>query len=214
MWQSAWESGRTGFHQDRVHPDLERFAPQWLGERPRRVLVPLCGKTLDLAWLVARGHTTVGVELVPQAVHELHTEQRRAHNRVPVGPYDAWQSAGLTVLQGDIFALEAEHCGAPTHAWDRAALVALPADMRTAYVARLRRVLGPGGRVLLSSFAYDQTEMSGPPFSVTEAEVRRHYAGCTFEKLDEQQMIDKMPGMRARGLSGVVVTTWLIQLPG
>ena len=81
IWQSAWESGRIGFHQDHVHPDLERFGAQWLGESPCQVLVPLCGKTLDLAWLVARGHTTVGVELVSQAVHELHTEQRRAHKR-------------------------------------------------------------------------------------------------------------------------------------
>ena len=38
------------------------------------VLVPMCGKTVDLHWLCARGHAVTGVELSPIAVHQIFTD--------------------------------------------------------------------------------------------------------------------------------------------
>ena len=71
-WHDSWAEGRTGFHRPDVHPQLLAHAARWLGAGSARVLVPLSGKTDDIGWLLDQGHEVVGVELVPQAVNELH----------------------------------------------------------------------------------------------------------------------------------------------
>jgi thiopurine S-methyltransferase len=66
FWQARWDTGQIGFHEGRPNRYLTEFVDT-LGEG-RRVLVPLCGKTVDLAYLAERGHQVVGVELVEAAV--------------------------------------------------------------------------------------------------------------------------------------------------
>src|SRR5690606_18113243 len=75
FWEQRWQEGRIGFHQDRPTPLLERH---WdaIGAPPgSRVLVPLCGKSLDLAWLASRGHAVLGVERSSLAVQQFFAEQ-------------------------------------------------------------------------------------------------------------------------------------------
>ena len=72
------------------------------------------------------------------------------------------------------------HCDA---FYDRAALVALPADWRDRYVRHLRALVPSEAPGLVVTFEYDQTRMSGPPFDVPESEVRRVFAGTTVELL-------------------------------
>ena len=61
FWQQRWREGRTGFHQDRPTPLLAQYWDAIGVAAGARVLVPLCGKSLDLAWLAARGHRVLGV---------------------------------------------------------------------------------------------------------------------------------------------------------
>ena len=69
-------AGRTRFHKDEPNPTLVEFLPTLLagraGERAR-VLVPLCGKTLDLAWLASQPgvREVYGTEGVNQALEDL-----------------------------------------------------------------------------------------------------------------------------------------------
>ena len=60
FWKERWVRGEIGFHQAEVEPGLVTHLG---GLAPTRVLVPLCGKSLDLAWLATQGHQVVGVEL-------------------------------------------------------------------------------------------------------------------------------------------------------
>ena len=68
FWINAWNTGRTAFHQGKFHEKLTEFFPSLKPQKGQRVLVPLCGKSVDMLWLQNQGLSVHGVEL-----HE-HTE--------------------------------------------------------------------------------------------------------------------------------------------
>ena len=195
FWLERWEQGQIGFHQDEVHPDLLSHG-DWLLGRPARVLVPLCGKTWDLPWLAQRGAEVVGVELAERAVRALMEEHALPYTVEDRGEHRVFTSGTLSVWCGDFFALPAE-LGPFSGVWDRAALVALPPELREAYAAQIRR-LAPGGRLLQNVVEYDEQIMSGPPFSVS-AEVLRALYGPRVQLVVERDVIATEPRWRERG---------------
>ncbi len=60
--------------------------------------------------------------------------------------------------------------------YDRAALVALPEEMRHRYTAHLMKITNKAPQLLIC-FEYDQTLMEGPPFSISDKEIDKHYSG-------------------------------------
>ncbi len=68
FWQERWAHNEIGFHLDDVHPGMRRHWPRLALPDGATVLVPLCGKSLDLAWLAGQGFNVVGVELSEKAV--------------------------------------------------------------------------------------------------------------------------------------------------
>ena len=71
--------------------------------------------------------------------------------------------------------------------YDRAALVALPPELRPRYAQHTRSLLSPHAPVVMVSFEYDQETFQGPPFSVREAEVREIYAPHAMRLLEERK---------------------------
>jgi len=183
-WLSRWEEGRTAWHRDEVHPVLEAHVGSW-----QRVLVPLCGASLDLAWLSERDMDVVGVELAEIACRQLFAQWGREPDIDTLSAagqsYTCYRASRLTVLQGDMLALGTEHAGSADAVWDRGSLVALDPSLRPAYQAALSRV-APGAELLLVTFSYDDDVMSGPPFSVSDAYIRQSYD--EIEPLGEEDM--------------------------
>ena len=58
--------------------------------------------------------------------------------------------------------------------YDRAALVALPEEMRNRYTAHLMEITDKAPQLLIC-YEYDQNLMEGPPFSVSNEEINLHY---------------------------------------
>jgi thiopurine S-methyltransferase len=177
-----------------VHPALLRH---WL-PRTGSVLVPLCGKSLDLRWLAERGHRVEGVELAERAIRDFFAEQQLTFDRTD-GALPAWVARELpiTIHQGDYFAFGGVRCDA---LYDRAALVALPPDMRRAYAEHTDRLLAPSSFRLVVTLEYDQTLVNGPPFAVPADEVRAHWPD--LELLDRREAHDEAPPkFRAAGVS-------------
>jgi len=177
------------------------------------VLVPLCGKSLDLAWLADRGHQVVGVELSDIAVNAVFEESRRARTVREAGRLRFHESPGLTVVEGDFFDVTAGDVGTFDRVWDRAAMIALPPELRSRYVGHLQELVRPGGRVLLQTLEYDPSVMGGPPFSVPEDEVRMRYQGAQVERLDREDVLAAEPRWVERGHRFMVQSTWLVRLP-
>jgi len=178
FWQTRWARNEIGFHLNEVNPYLQRHWPALALPEGSRVLVPLCGKSLDLGWLIAQGHAVVGVELSQQAVEDFFREQQVQPHVEQCGVFSRYRSAGLEIFCGDFFALDARQLGHCQALYDRAALIALPPEMRTAYVVHLGKLLEPGTPGLLVTLDYDQAHMKGPPFAVDDGEVQALFAGA------------------------------------
>lgn len=185
FWMARWREGRIGFHEGRTNATLARQV-EFLGPE-RRVLVPLCGKAEDLSFLASRGHQVVGVELVRDAVVAFFAEHGLTPRVTQTPRFERFEAEGLLLLVGDFFALRSEDVGAIDALYDRAAMIALPSELRGKYVAKLRALLPSGAPGILVTVDYPQDQMSGPPFSVTEEEVRRHYDGVQVERVESQE---------------------------
>lgn len=183
-WIARWRDGRIGFHEGHANAFLDRHIARLAG--CRRVLVPLCGKTEDLAFLAARGHTVVGVELAEQAVREFFASHALVPSIVARGALVEYTAGAITLLVGDVFATTPEVVGPVDALYDRAALIALPADLRPRYVAHLRTLLPASAPALVITLEYDQQLMTGPPFAVLASELRALHAGRAIELLEER----------------------------
>jgi thiopurine S-methyltransferase len=181
FWRARWAENRIGFHEGRPNDFLVEHV-ELLGG-PQRVLVPLCGKAEDLAFLASRGHEVVGVELARDAAEAFFRE----HDLVPlVDEGDAFTSFRvdtITIFVGDFFDATPEMVDRPTAFYDRAALVALPEQTRGRYVAHLRSLCAPNAHGILVTFDYPQDRMEGPPFAVTETEARQLFTPARIERL-------------------------------
>lgn len=213
FWLEAWRQGRIGFHREQVNPALVAHEALFLGGGPHRVLVPLCGKSVDLAWLAARGHEVVGVELSPIAIDAFFEEAQIERTIREVGAFRLHESPGLTIVEGDWFEVTADLVGTFDRVWDRAAMIALPPDWRARYVGHLEQLARPGALILLSTLEYDPSVMSGPPFSVTEEEVRMRYQQAEVRRLDQVDVLSEEPRWIERGHRWMNTCTWLVRLP-
>lgn len=188
FWHERWAQGQIGFHMNEVHPDL-RAHHEWLcGGGPRRVLVPLCGKTLDLDWIARNGDTAVGVELSEVAARAVFAEAGKTPDITEHGDTIVFRADNLIVVCGDFFAVSIEDTGPIDRVWDRAAMVALPPAMRQRYVPHLLSLVQPGGRILLNTLVYDDCAKEGPPHSVDDFEVANAYASATVETFDRHDL--------------------------
>lgn len=209
FWHARWREGRIGFHEGRPNEHLLAHADR-LELAEARVLVPLCGKTVDLAWLAARAKEVVGVELVTSAVETFFAEQELEAERRSVGELTTFTSSNLTIHAGDFFALTPDSSGTFDVCFDRAALVALPPSLRERYVAHCRALLGPSGRTLLVTFDHDGPTTE-PPFSVPPAVVGELYASEEISELASRDVFDPAGPHAARGSTRAREHVFLIE---
>ncbi len=212
FWHARWAHGEIGFHQPVVNPYLQRHWPELKDglDRPR-ILVPCCGKSLDLGWLADQGAAVVGIELSNFAVESYYAESGVEAEVRHHFHYDHWQSGNVEILCGDLFDLDADDIGPVDAVFDRGALIAMPEDLRDRYNEAIRRLTGaPAIRTLLITLDYPAGEMDGPPFSVTEDEVRQRYQPARITCLERQQILDKEDFFRDKGLSRLTESAYLI----
>ena len=202
FWHQRWQRGETGWHQDEINLHLQEHWPR-LGVAPNeQVFVPLCGKSLDLLWLAGQGHPVLGVEISPVGVEAFFAENGLEPQVTDASPFRRYRVDELTVLCGDFFALTPDHLQGVTAVFDRASLIALPPELRPRYAEHLQGLLRPETRILLVTLDYDQAEMAGPPFSVSEGEVRRLLGGrFDIRRLAELDVWAENPRFQQRGLS-------------
>lgn len=186
FWQARWQDNRIGFNQPKINPLLTKHFTALNLSVSSRVFVPLCGKSIDMAWLAGQGYDVVGVELVETAVQAFFTE----HNIKPTIMQNAaaehadypdikcyqGQLSGQTIelWVADIFTLTPEDIGRVDAVYDRAALIALPANMRLKYSEQVRQLNNSAPQCLLT-LNYDQSERNGPPFSISPEQVQQYY---------------------------------------
>lgn len=188
FWKARWSEQRIGFHLPDVNPLLTTFASRWLGLKEldspaalhdRRVLVPLCGKTVDMIWLAERGARVVGVEFVEHAAAAFFQEAAigvAVERRERAAVYRSnQQGLNVEIWVSDFLSLTADEVGVFDAVYDRAALIALEPRVRAAYADRVVQLSHPGTQLLLVTVEHDGG--SGPPFSISESDTRAVWSG-------------------------------------
>lgn len=215
FWLDRWKRQETGFHQQEVNPTLREHWPGLGVAADTPVFVPLCGKSGDMTWLRAHGHPVVGVELSPLAAAAYFEEHGLAPERHRSGSFEVMEAGGVRILCGNFFDLTADELAGVTAVYDRAALVALPPDLRARYAAHMAAILPAGTRMLLVTLEYRQEEMQGPPFSVPAEEVDRLYG--TFgrvEALGRTSVLSREPRFAERGVTALHECAFRMTLRG
>ncbi|WP_257974141.1 thiopurine S-methyltransferase, partial [Vibrio parahaemolyticus] len=196
-------------HLEDVNPLLPAYWHHANPKREDKVLVPLCGKSEDLVWLATKHDSVEGVELSQIAVRSFFAEHFYTPTVTPIsGMHELYQFDELSIYAGDFFTAPVSQADI---VYDRAALVALPQDMREEYVARLKQLLNPGGRILLVTLNYPQEEMAGPPFSVPLEEIQQLFAGYKVTCLNVDQADEHHPKIAKKGLSRFSEEVYLIE---
>lgn len=199
FWQARWSHNEIGFHLDEVNPWLRKHLAVF--SSAEKLLVPLCGKSLDLHWLAEQGFAVRGVELAEKAITDFFAEQQLQPQVYQNGAFRVFQAGRIELWCGDFFALTAEQVADCDGLYDRAALIALPAPMRQRYVAHLSQILRPGCEGLLIGLEYPQAQMEGPPFAVGDAEIRALYgADWDVEGLEREDVLARNWRFLKRGL--------------
>jgi len=193
-WEDRWKEGRTAFHMEAVHPKLVAHLDDLLGRDAKekdaserkhpRVLVPLCGKTIDMTWLAVQGCDVFGVEIAPLAVDQFFQENGLPRTVQSVGRKGIKRvhtSGNIAILEGDLLALKdlstidetktqwartdtlAMHMGKHGQGastmdavWDRGAMVAIEPELRDAYADVIKNVMKPNGKMLLVALQYGE----------------------------------------------------------
>lgn len=202
FWLERWRDGQTHFHLSKVTPLLQKYWPALALDAGCRVLVPLCGKSLDMLWIADQGHDVLGIELSPLAVDQFFSENdlQPSKHTSPLGTH--YVAGKIEIICGDIFKMDAATLASCTGVYDRAALIALPRPMRERYVAEVYARLPQEYRGLLITLDYPQAQMDGPPFSVGEADVRGLFEEHSdVDVLDRRGILDKEPKFAERGLT-------------
>lgn len=205
IWLQRWREGRIGFHEDGGSELLRRF---WPRQNPgSRVLVPLCGKSVDLLWLASKGLQVVGVELSELAVRAFFDENGLQFEELRAGRLLTFRALDVpvTVVCGDYFDFTGPPCDA---VFDRGALVAVQPAERQRYIAHTRRLLSDAASVLLITLTYDQSAVGGPPFSVDEVAAKNYWPNlrCVSARDDLETA---PPKFRNAGLSEVIESVWV-----
>jgi thiopurine S-methyltransferase len=178
FWLERWQQGRIGFHQSAINPWLLHYFKALRIPADSSVLVPLCGKSLDMLWIAEQGCQVLGVELSPLAVKAFFQENNLDVEHANRGDFISYRSGPVEILVGDVFDLKPEDLTGVAGVYDRAALVALPSDMRGRYADHLGTILPAGLRILLLTFEYPEGMREGPPFSVPASEVEMLFSGA------------------------------------
>ena len=117
IWSDKWTDHRIGWHLDVVHPALvDHGAALWPHQppgTPARVLIPLCGKTRDMAYMAQQTQVehVVGVDGIEQALLEFAQEHPHLNvqKQSKQGAFDLYSGEKLTLLKGDFFDLASHH---------------------------------------------------------------------------------------------------------
>jgi thiopurine S-methyltransferase len=208
-WLERWEKDRIGFHRLDANPRLVEHHQVLDGVI--RVLVPLCGKSVDLEWLVVQGFEVVGIELSERAAQAFFSERGFAPERRERGRFVELSHGNVSILVGDFFDARSDELGYFDGVYDRAAMIALPEDLRARYAQHLQTLLSPKAKLLLLTLHFDAP--GGPPFTVTPEEVTAAYASGKITLLASADARDDAPGPVERGATFVHENVYLVEFP-
>ncbi len=211
-WIQRWKDGKIGWHRDDVNSKLIKFIDCLKLKVGGTVFVPLCGKSADMLYLLEQGFKVIGVELSQLAIEQFFEENHLAYTLHKTGQFIVYQGEKITLYCGDYFALKVDDLKNIHGVYDRAALIALPFDLRGKYAQHLYSIIPSACRVLLLTLNYPQQQMSGPPYAVNEKEVISLFSkGFEYRQLQCFDDIKNEPKFQRANVDFIEKATYCLQ---
>lgn len=212
FWEERWQRGEIGFHQPHIHAQLQQFWPGLSLPKGSIVFVPLSGKTRDMVWLAEQGHKVIGAELSELAVRDFFKDCGLTPAVAPSGPFHVFEAGPYTIYQGDFFALPADALRGVAVCYDRAAMIALPPEMRPQYAEKLASVLPLEAAIFVISIEYPEGEIKGPPFAVAQDEVHALYGKLyDIDVLEVRDGLAASDNLKKRGVTRLEEVAYLLR---
>ena len=203
-WLERWETGNTRFDEPEPHRYLTRFFEQVAPQKINPVFVPLCGKSVDMTWLLQQQQQVIGVEISPIPLQTFIQQNQLQPSLTHTTYGTVYQTNHCTLYESNLFDLPTDVLQPINLVYDRGALVALPwPDLRKQYIQWYQEKLPIGTRVLLISFETDANLSTsiGPPFPINSNELTQQFGiHFSIELLAREYLEDLQPHWRDRGL--------------
>jgi len=211
-WHSRWESNKIGWHADQVNQNLIEYFSKLNLVHGDKIFVPLCGKSVDMLYLLQRGLKVVGVEISEIAVQQFFSDNKLEYSVSKVDDLILYEGDGIQIFCGDFFTLKVNHLVGVKAVYDRASLIALDKAIRQKYVNHLNDIISIDVRVLLLTLNYPQHQRVDPPFAVSKSEVDSLYGG-SFECQELQNIsdIENEPMFLLQGVDFVKKAVYCLQ---
>ncbi len=194
FWHERWEKNELGFHESEFNTLMVKHFNQLPNTSKSRVFIPLCGKSLDMHWLLKQGFKIVGCELSELAVTQFFEEMKITPTIAHEGSLKHFHYENIDIYAGDIFELSVSKIGKIDAIYDRGALVALPLEMRIRYCGHIRQITENAPQLVLT-FEYDTTLLQGPPFAIFEDDLKLYYqSDYQINLVDRIELKDGLKG--------------------
>lgn len=205
-WKARWQKDKTGWHMHLVYPHLPAFWPRLHLNKGATVLVPLCGKSLDMVWLKNQNYRVIGIEVSEKAANEFFMENRLRFEKSSKAKFTIYETDNLAIWSGDFFKLKKGYLPGVDAIYDKAALIALPNEQRKKYADKILSLCKSHTQILMNAFEYEQEEMTGPPFAVFKDEIKKLFGQhFTIELLHEESIFEDLAKFQHRGLSSYLI---------
>ena len=211
-WISRWESNRIGWHTDKVNSQLIEYLDELKLSSQEAIFVPLCGKSLDMNYLIQKNFKVIGVEMSELAIQQFFEENNLSYTISKEEEFEVYEGDRIKIYCGDFFDLQSKHLDNVKAVYDRASLIALDDELRQKYVKHLNDIINLDVRILLLTLNYPQHQRSGPPFAVSKSEIDRLFEGS----FDCQELyciddIENEPMFQNLGVDFVEKAVYLLQ---
>ncbi|XP_015670181.1 thiopurine S-methyltransferase [Protobothrops mucrosquamatus] len=198
-WLNCWDTNNIGFHNKEEHRFLKKHLDIFLnGRKELRIFFPLCGKAVEMKWLADMGHHVVGVEISEIALKDFFTEQNLSFSEeivleIPGAKLLKCTSLNISLYCCSLYDLTSSVTGHFDGIWDRGSLVAVNPSERERYVQLILSLMNSMCRCLLVTLLYDVKKHKGPPFYVSDSDVK-----SLFGKDCDIQCLEKVYGLEER----------------
>ena len=214
-WLEYWENNEINWHSDFVTQELEEYLGLLKLEPGDKVFFPLCGKSLDMIYILNQGFSIIGVELSDIGIKQFFHENRLDFTITSVGGFDLYSANNIEIYCGDFFSLTSKHLFDVKAVFDRKSLIALDRNSRQKYVKHLNDIISMGVRILLITLHYPQHQMSGPPFSVDKSEVESLFSmAFKYQELKSFQDIENGSKLVHVGVDYIEKAAYCLQKVG
>lgn len=212
FWHELWQANAINFHEGRANALLAKYWPSLAVPVGARVFVPMCGKSLDMVWLASQGYRVLGVELSEIAVRDFFAENGLTAQRTERDGFEIWTAGDIEIWLGNFFTLQPRHLSDIGGVYDRASLVAMPPSMQLTYAAKMIEIVPATAPILLLTFDYEQSQMPGPPFATSAAQVQALYSSAlSVSEIDRRDALAARPDLAARGLTRAETPVFILR---